>query len=368
MKILYVTSKYDWGKVERGVGPEHHNFLSALQEMGHQVVEFDFIQLANEKGRDGMNQALEELVALEKPEVMFVVLAYDDTLSKETIRRISSSGLTITVNWFSDDHFRFGNYTAEWAPCFNWSVTTDADSLKSYNEIGYSNVILSQWACNPARYPRGNGNKKYDVSFVGSKISDRGLYIDALREAGIDVKVWGGGWDSPRLSHEEMVEVFQTSLINLNFSRSSCPVAPLGKGVSANGSRFARRIGRVRKAVEKRLHGISISPPPTGERQDFTHYPRQIKGRVFEVPACCGMLLTEKVAHLETYFEVGEEIAVFGNPVELVEMVRYYIENRKEALRIAEAGYHRVVGNHTYAHRFLSLFDEIDAAKTLTLS
>ena len=37
-----------------------------------------------------------------------------------------------TVNWFTDDHWRFDRFTRHFAPAFDWSVTTDRDSLPKY--------------------------------------------------------------------------------------------------------------------------------------------------------------------------------------------------------------------------------------------
>ena len=57
-----------------------------------------------------------------------------------------------TVNWFTDDHWRFDRFSRHFAPAFDWSITTDRDSLPKYEAIGYENVILSQWACNGYAY------------------------------------------------------------------------------------------------------------------------------------------------------------------------------------------------------------------------
>jgi spore maturation protein CgeB len=56
---------------------------------------------------------------------MFTVLALDDQLDKAVVKQISDDGGTLTANWFCDDHYRFGNYSRYWAPCYNWVITTD---------------------------------------------------------------------------------------------------------------------------------------------------------------------------------------------------------------------------------------------------
>jgi spore maturation protein CgeB len=84
--------------------------------------------------------------------------------------------------------------------------------------------------------------------------------------------------------------------------------------------------------------------------------PSQIKGRNFEVPGCGGFLLTERVPHLERYFEPGREIGVYDGADELVEQVGYWLEHEDERAAVAAAGYRRVLAEHTYDHRFEAIF------------
>ena len=52
----------------------------------------------------------------------------------------------ITINWFCDDQWRFENFTKYYAPHFTYSVITDKFVFRKYRNIGYKNVIPSQWA------------------------------------------------------------------------------------------------------------------------------------------------------------------------------------------------------------------------------
>jgi spore maturation protein CgeB len=126
-----------------------------------------------------------------------------------------------------------------------------------------------------------------------------------------------------------MVKAFSSSRINLNLSNSS--EVP---GLKAR----ARRLLRFRP------------PPPR---------PPQIKGRNFEVPGCGGFLLTERVPHLERYFELDREVAVFDGTDDLAVKVRFWLEHEDERRQIAEAGYRRVISEHTYDHRFAAIFTDL---------
>src|SRR5829696_3467386 len=73
---------------------------------------------------------------------------FEEEIPPATIRAVGSAGGCPTMNWFADDHWRFDGFTRHYAPAFDWSITTDRDSLPKYEAIGYERAILSQWACN----------------------------------------------------------------------------------------------------------------------------------------------------------------------------------------------------------------------------
>ena len=112
-----------------------------------------------------------------------------------------------------------------------------------------------------------------------------------------------------------MVNVFGASRINLNLANSySCRPSP-----RARLGAWAR--GRRARTLPQRS---------------------QIKGRAFEVPGSGGFLLTERVPHLDDYFDIGQEIAAFGSTEELIEQAKHWLAHPQERAAVAEAGYRRV--------------------------
>jgi spore maturation protein CgeB len=374
MRILYAAMKYDYGKPEQGLSFEHYNFYHSLLHMGHDILYFDYMTLMQQYGRDGMNRRLKEVAASEKPDLLFAVL-FTDQFDPLVLRELTETRLP-TVNWFCDDHWRFENYSREWAPCFKWVVTTAASALPKYANLGYRNVIKSQWGCNDVLYRKMDVPLKYDVAFVGQPHGNRRQVIHALRQAGIKVHVWGGGWESGRLSQEEMIRVFNQSRINLNLSNASMPadtslpviaptvllsdtvrsrlsrsldMVPFGSQVKAMGKGwFSGRCGSLTASVES-------EPPETPD----VHYSDQIKGRNFEVPSCGGFLLTGMAENLGQYYEIGKEVVCFDDRHDLIEKVRYYLKHENERAAIAEAGYERTIRDHTYPRRFSEIFEQL---------
>ncbi len=65
--------------------------------------------------------------------------------------------------------------------------------------------------------------------------------------------------------------------------------------------------------------------------------------RCFEVPACGGLLLSERSADLQAIFREGEEAVYFSSPAELVEKALKLREQPARAQSIAQAGRRRVL-------------------------
>ncbi len=361
MLILYVVLKYDYGRPENGSSYEHYNFYDTLLHMGHDILYFDFPSLMHKYGKEQMNRRLLEVTKAEKPALMFTEL-FTDELDPKSIRAVSDSADTVTLNWFADDHWRFDSLSRRWAPRFNWVVTTAASALPKYARIRYRNVIKSQWACNHFVYHKLDAPLTYDVTFVGQPHGNRPAIIRALRDAGIDVRVWGTGWELGRLAQDEMIRVFNQSRINLNLANTSMPVIkqPAYKAAYHSFSKALNVVPfvpEVKQAVKSWL-GKSAQPVPPAPPPDAA-YSQQIKGRNFEVPGCGGMLLTGYADNLEDYYAIGKEVACFDSTADLIEKIRYYLQHENERAALADAGYQRTLRDHTYVQRFTEIFRQM---------
>lgn len=324
MHILYVASKHDYGNPARGLSFEHHNFYDTLVHMGHDITYFDFMTECQQRGKAAMNARLCSLVKAERPALLFCVL-YEDELDIDVMREISQHTDTVTYNWFCDDHWRFDNYSRHWAPAFNWVSTTAASALSKYQGIGYKNVIKTQWACNHFLYQPIGTQPDYDVTFIGQPHGNRRQIIAALRAAGVDVKTWGYGWDTGRLTQHEMIDVFSRSRINLNLSNAS-----------------TTGVGGLKRFL------------PWNMRLS-----QQIKGRNFEIPGCAGFLLTGMAENLDSYYTPDLEVSVFAGVNDLIRKVQFYLGHEAERQRVAQAGYARTIKEHTYEQRLNHIFATI---------
>jgi spore maturation protein CgeB len=334
MKILFCALKYDYGMPERGLSFEYHNFYEPMSAMGHQVEMLDMGAIGRAGAPGSVDRGFLDAVTRSRPDLVFTFLAGDE-LSAQAIAEVTEAGIP-TLNWFADDHWRFEDFTRRYARSFGWVATTARSALPKYTALGCRNVIKTQWAAAHDRYRPSGSPPAVDVSFVGQVYGDRRQVVEDLRRDGVPVQTWGTGWAvrrwhrvagqrpplrrlggarwlhyaeaSTRCSQEEMIEIFSSSRINLNFTEASQGGEP------------------------------------------------QIKGRTFEVPACGGFLLTGEAEDLESYFDLGREVVVFRDAAELRELTRYYLMHDSERRRIARAGYLRTVAEHTYHRRFAHIF------------
>lgn len=73
--------------------------------------------------------------------------------------------------------------------------------------------------------------------------------------------------------------------------------------------------------------------------------------RIFDVMAAGGFMLSNYQEELEELFIHGEEIVLFHNESELLELVEYYLTHEEERERIAQRGQQKVLKEHGYKHK-----------------
>ena len=307
-RLLYLGMYWDYGDPARDLSHEETNFHNSFRSWPKaEVTHFDFVELEQLHGRDRMNQMLLE-ESKKGYDALFCVM-YKDQLDEDVLHQISRQG-TVTIAWGCDDHWRFDNFSSRWAPHFDYWVTTASSAVRRFGEIGIGEkVIKSQWACATDLYRPWLLKRDVDASFIGQPHSNRRELVSLIESQGIPLTVFGHGWgEGSRVSIGTVIELFNRSKVNLNLSNAS-----------------------------------------RGEHS-------QIKGRVFEVTGCGGLLLTDTADDLETYFELGKELVIYDSPQDLVEKARYYIRHDTEREQIAAAGLQRVLRDHTWHRRFDDIF------------
>lgn len=84
--------------------------------------------------------------------------------------------------------------------------------------------------------------------------------------------------------------------------------------------------------------------------------------RIWDVLGCGGFLLTNYQAEIPYYFKEGEDLVCFDGVEDLREKVGYYLTHEEERRRIAENGYRKVKGEHSYIERIHAILENVAQA------
>lgn len=327
MKIVLVCMRHAYGDPKRELSYEYFNFYLILQQMGHQVELFDYMEELKAMGREAMNRKLLNRVRETLPAVTILSL-YTDQFNPDVIDQLRQFSRTFC--FFHDDTWRV-DYSRSWARHFDFFSSPDVHGPLKYRQLGLDNCIYFPFGCNERIFRKLDVPKKYDVSFVGTWHPYREWIVSRIRKAGIKVAVAGYRWAAGEVNQDQMVSYFNQSKINLNLSNSaSWDMRYLVSSPMAIVNRL-----RSKKNVE------------------------QMKARIFEVNGCGGFQLSYYVEGIANCYVPDREIVIYADVDDLIEKIRFYLEH--DALResIAEAGYNRTLQEHTFAHRFKNVFSRM---------
>ncbi|BEV73308.1 MULTISPECIES: glycosyltransferase [unclassified Paludibacterium] len=292
----------------------------------------DYIETYHQLGRRRLESLIDEEV--EKyaiTHVFFVWWSCDLTFSLDYLSRLSSKA-KIVINYFDTEYFFEGvdRYYAQVA-----SLVLLPDWLSRYRYEHLNIPAHTSFALyDKSAYKKLDSiEKDIDVSFVGNlKQSNRAEYIDYLRSNGVNVQTYGVGSENGFASFEKMIEVFNRSKINLNFTGT------------ADFSGYAIRLPSINQRI------------------------KQSKGRPIEIALCGGFVLSQHAAGIENMFALGDEFDVFHTREELLEKVRLYLSenNRREAM--AQQAYERAIKTYDIDSGFKLVFDKLNGGNLINNS
>jgi spore maturation protein CgeB len=314
MRVLCVLPKYNYGDPARQTGYEVKSFIPALHRLGHDVRTVLTWTPEVRSFEDLNRQILREAEAFRPDVILAAQMHYE--VWNETWAMLRAAGFA-TVNWCTDDSWKYAEFSRFVAPCFDVMATTCEARLAAYAEDGHDNSVLTQWAADPARLlpPLRASECRIPVSFAGSRTPARAEWIRQLADLGVPVQCYGYGWGDA-VTSDELSEIFRNSVVSLNLAAGAA-------------HRFADSVARA----------------------------NQIKARTFEVPGAGGFLLTENAPGLERYYVPERDIATFDNVRQAAAQIQRFLSDPALRDRIADAGYERTVREHTYDMRLAPLLE-----------
>jgi spore maturation protein CgeB len=257
-----------------------------------------------------------------QPDLVFAMA--QAPLAVQAVEALNRQGMP-TAFWFIEN-YRHMDYFRHMASVYSHFFHIQGQALEiELDRLGANHFFLPMAAHPPVHRPleiskQDHSRYSAPVGFMGHGYPNRQLVFSRLVQRGLPLGIWGTAWPKRgflpgllreggrRLDSSEVVKVY-----------NACPVV------------------------------LNLHSSPTADdgvaRADF------VNPRTFEVAACGGFQLVDRVRGLEKQFAIGREIAVFDSEDELLEKARHYLANPEERASIAQAGRRRVLKEHTYYHR-----------------
>lgn len=267
-----------------------------------------------------MNRRLVAAVRAARPDA--IIILKGETLSAETLAALRALQRPL-VSWWVDDPFRTPKAMRHFH-FFDVLYMFDKGRLAELDSLGARRIVYLPCACdqntyrpqslNPAEYPE----LSCTLGFVAAFYPGRGALLSHMR--GLDVGLWGPGWDAA----PELKEL--------------PPGTWRGRRIAASDAAKVYNSARICPNV---------------------HHPQTRSGglnsRTFEVLAAGGFELVDNVMGLDENLEAGREIVIYSSPAHFRELVDYYLAHPEERSAIIERGRARVLRDHTYEQRLLTI-------------
>jgi hypothetical protein len=152
-------------------------------------------------------------------------------------------------------------------------------------------------------------DRDIDVLFIGQAYGARADLVRYLKKREFRVEAYGAGWPNGFVTFDRSVELYSRAHV------------VLGMG------------------------GV-------GHMQGVKH----LKGRDFEVPMCGALYLTSYNPELTDFFEIGREILCYASFEECADLLHWLLRHPADAQAIRRAALARSLRDHTWEHRFNTLF------------
>lgn len=317
MNILYIGELYQ--------GSTCLMRMNALKSLGHNVKGIDILPRNSKlyKFIDRINYRFSYRFDLEKLNSKiitefrknifdFVWIDKGTRIFPETLKELKRiNAETKLVHLNPDDPF--GQFRTGWKtfiktiPYYDIHFVAREVNVSEYLQQGAKKVFVYDRSFDPDIHKpielTEEEKKKYccKVGFIGSWAIEREKSIAYLIDNGIEVAVWGNGWQRGKYWNK---------------------IKKYYRGPGLNGIEYSKAIN----GMEIALHFLRKE---NRDEQD---------SRTFEIPACGTFMLAERTKKHEEFFEDGEEAVYFDNNEDLLEKIRYYLINQEKRIKIANGG------------------------------
>ena len=200
----------------------------------------------------------------------------------------------------------------KYASLSTWTVANKSSVNLYFKREGINSYFITEGVNTRVFKPSiEKVNKEIDVIFVGSISPKREKFIDLLKKNNINIICYGYGWENKPIFLEELADKYRKSKIILNFTRGDS--------------------------------GFS--------------------DRVLLTMASGSLIISEYCRDFEKFFKKGVHLEWFKTPKELLELVKFYLENETNREKIAQKGNKKVLKNFTWDKKMGEIIQIITKSK-----
>jgi spore maturation protein CgeB len=360
----------------------YRNLYEPLIDLGHKVILFPaeeaktIMQVNDAQRRAEFSQKLLDHFLVEhqrKPFHLFFAYLMDGMIDPIVIDEIRKTGVP-TCNFSCNNIHQF-NLVSELSPHFDFNLHAEREAHEKFLGIG-ATPLWWPMASNPNYFKPIDLPRTIDVSFVGANYALRSRYIEHLLKNKVDVHAFGPGWKN---FSKSPVREFGKRLIYI-WSTITAGSTTQQVRASTRLSEFDNR-RHLRKEFPNNLHNpvsdedmislysrshISLGFLEVYDQHDSNKALLQhLHLREFEGPMAGALYCTGYMDELEEFFEPDKEVVVYRSQHELLDKVRFYLAHPQAANQIRSAGRNRALRDHTYHHRYRTLFEKIGLERHL---
>ena len=257
------------------------------------------------------------------PDIYFIIKGnnvYPSTL--KSVKKNNPS--SILISWTQDNMMKKHNssyYFNESIPFYDLHCTTKSNIIEQFYKKGAKKILfLNKAFSETVHFPDFDSNYSFKVLFIGTYEKERSVSLDFLAKNGIEVTVFGNGWEKQNHNYNLKINKF-----------------------SLEGSEY-------RKALSSSYISLCFLRKINDDLQT---------SRSIEIPACGGFMIAERTTEHKLLFKENEEAVFFSNNDELLKKVKYFLNHKLERDRIAKHGRERVLkSNYSYSKMLGKILDD----------
>lgn len=333
LNVLYIGSIWK--------GSTSRNRMMAIKKCGLSVIEFDTSKYLKTKNRllnslshrfnigsniTNLNNDIVKFVE-QQGHIDIIWIDKGKWVNQNTISYIKELSKAILVHYTPDPQIVAQKSQAfiSSIPSYDLMLTTKPYEVNQYKKYGVKEIrLISQSYEKSKLYPRELTNKQIEyysspVTFIGHHENFYQEKLEAIAEIDVPIKIWGPYW-TKRIKKNNLLNNYVVS-----------------------------------EGIWEDNYGIALNASDIGLCLLTKRWPETTTTRTFEIPACGTFMLAERTNDHENLFKEGLEAEFFSSDEEMLEKIRFYINNPSLRERIAKAGYERSINSGYDNHSQISL-------------